>query len=94
MTNETKLRLQHEYDAMRARIDSARLQTNLGKMELRAKLEDIRSTLDPIYRRAKSDLTELARSGATDASNFAKSLQAGWDAQRETLRELSNKAKQ
>ncbi len=94
MTNETKHRLQEEYDAMRARVDSVRLQTNLGKMELRDKLEDIRSTLDPVYRRAKNDLTELARNGATEASNFAKSLQAGWETLRETHRDLSKKARE
>lgn len=94
MSNETKIRLQQEYDTMRARVDKLRVQTNLGKMELRDKLEDIRETLDPVYRRAKTDLTELARSGATEASNFAKSLQAGWESLRDTHRELSKKAKE
>lgn len=94
MTNETKKKLQEEYDAMRGRIDAVRLQTNLGKMELRDKLEDIRETLDPVYRRAKNDLTELARGGATEVSNFAKSLQAGWEALVKTHRELSKKAKE
>ena len=79
---------------MRARIDSLRVQANLGKMELRDKLEDVGGTLKPAYHRAKDTLAELVRGGAGETVNLAKSLQAGWSELLETHSELSKKAQE
>ena len=92
--NDKTQETQVEYESMRARLEHLRIQANLGKMEARAKLDELGRAMEPAYRRAKSTLSELAKSGAQESVRLAKSMQAGWEELMETHRELVRKSKE
>jgi hypothetical protein len=92
MMNEAMKKLHDEYGSMRARLEELRVKGSLGKMELRDKLDDFKSALEPAYQKAKSTLADLSCSGADESKAVAKSLVAGWDELRETHHELSEES--
>ena len=89
---ETMKKLQDELDGMRARLDQLRVKGSLGRMELRDKLAEFKRVLDPAYKKAKSTVGDLSRSGANESKAIAKSLVAGWDELCKTHKELSEES--
>ena len=87
-------KLREELDGWRTRLDQLRLQANLGKMELRDKLQELGERIEPAHRRAMKRLSELAKDGASEAQILSRSLQAGWDQLRRTHRDLSRESEQ
>jgi len=84
--------LQDNLAGMRVRFEELRVKGNLGKMELRDKLEELRDAFDPAYTKAKKAIAELSDSGREESHTLAKSLRAGWDELRRTHKELSESA--
>ena len=79
--------LRAELDDWRSRFDHLRVQANLGKRELRDKLDELGRELDPPYQRARKTLESLAKEGADEARTLAASLRAGWEELYRTYRE-------
>lgn len=95
MTFQSTLqKLQEELDGMRTRLDELRVRGNLGKMELRDKLTEYRTSLEPAYLKAKAKIADLSKAGAEESKTVAKSLVAGWDELLKTHKELSEEASQ
>jgi len=88
MTDPDVEELRGELDHWRARYDELRLKANLGKMELRDKLGELETRFEPAYRSASQRLGKAVEEGKGEAKTLAQSLKAGWEAVRETHREL------
>ncbi len=81
--------LRSELDVLKQRVDTLRVQGNLGKMELRDALDDLGGTIEPKYRAAKKTISEALDSGIEESKTLAKSVQAGWDELRRTYESMS-----
>ncbi|HPF13199.1 MAG: hypothetical protein H6830_10925 [Planctomycetes bacterium] len=84
--------IKEELAAMRAKMEELRVQGNLGKMELRDKLAEVKGTLDPAFQKAKGTIKDLASSGIDESVKLARSLEAGWAELWKTHQSLSAEA--
>lgn len=79
--------IRRELDDVRAKVDHLRVKANLGKMELRDALRDLKGTVEPRYEHARDAVSEIAKSGARESKAVATSLLAGWEEVRRTYRD-------
>jgi hypothetical protein len=79
MTEERLEGMQGELDGWKAKLDEVRLKANLGKMELRDRLEELGQVMEPAQNRARKTLGVLAQAGSKEACALARGLQAGWE---------------
>jgi hypothetical protein len=92
--NEKIKKVQEELAHMRTRMDELRVQGNLGKMEAREKLAEVKEAIDPAYQYAKNTIQDLASSGVDESIKLAKSMEAAWTELRQTYKQLSEEAKE
>ena len=90
--NKTLARLRADLDEWRTRLDEARVQAKLGRMEARDKLQEFEKRLTPTLEKARKSLDEVVTSGTSEAKVIGKSLLAGWDELRHTHEDLSREA--
>lgn len=86
--------IRRELDDVRSKVDHLRVKANLGKMELRDALADLKGTVEPRYERARKVATDVAETGARESQAVAKSLLAGWEEVRRTYRDAVKKSEE
>jgi len=85
--------LKDELESWRTRLDELRVQAHLGHLEFKDKLADFGERLEPAMTQAEERLSGLAKGGATEVRNLARSLQSGWGEVRRSHAELAEEAR-
>ena len=88
--SDWKHTMKEELDTWRVRLEEARLQAGLAKLELREKREQTLKDFRHRYAEAKARLDQLRDKASKEWDASAKALEAGWKTLHETYQHAKN----